>query len=174
MLQSEGVQQVELMLEKAAPEILPPKRLEIAQLITMVAMQQFSGPLPPPHILAEYDKVLPGAAATILARAEKQSDHRMKLEKTVIPAQQRESARGQIFGLIVAITGILIGGACILTGHDVAGATVIGIDLLGMVTVFVTGKAAMALELMKKRKGDANEAEDDEEPPSALPPAAAS
>ena len=117
---------------------------------TTITQQQFSGPLPPPAILAQYDQIVPGSAATILARSEKQSDHRMSLEAYVIPKQQDQSARGQHYGLIVALTGIIASVIMVLSGHDVAGGFVGGTTLLGMVTVFVTGKVIQARDLKKK------------------------
>jgi len=44
----------------------------------------FSGPLPHPDILAKYDQVVPGTAARLIETAQKQGEHRMDLEKTVI------------------------------------------------------------------------------------------
>jgi uncharacterized membrane protein len=40
----------------------------------------FSGPIPPPLILKQYDDLVPGAAARILAQAEQQTAHRIALE----------------------------------------------------------------------------------------------
>jgi uncharacterized membrane protein len=51
---------------------------------TQLIQQTFSGPIPPPTLLAEYNKVVPNAAERILAMAEKQSEHRQFLEKKVI------------------------------------------------------------------------------------------
>ena len=39
-----------------------------------------SGPLPPPEMLAQYEEILPGAAERILSMAERQAEHRQKLE----------------------------------------------------------------------------------------------
>ena len=40
----------------------------------------WAGPIPPPELLAEYDQVIPNGAERILSMAEKQSDHRMRME----------------------------------------------------------------------------------------------
>ena len=44
----------------------------------------FSGPLPPPEILYQYNRIIPDGADRILSLVEKQQSHRMYLEKTVI------------------------------------------------------------------------------------------
>jgi uncharacterized membrane protein len=41
----------------------------------------FSGPLPPPTLLDQYNKIVPGSAKTIIEMAEGQSKHRQELEK---------------------------------------------------------------------------------------------
>jgi uncharacterized membrane protein len=45
---------------------------------------QFSGPLPPPEILAQYDAVNPGTSAILIEMVRAQSQHRMKMEEVVI------------------------------------------------------------------------------------------
>ncbi|MGC6485047.1 MAG: DUF2335 domain-containing protein [Candidatus Puniceispirillales bacterium] len=46
-----------------------------------VTMSLFSGPLPPPQILEQYEECLPGAADRIMSRAEKEQSHRHWREK---------------------------------------------------------------------------------------------
>jgi uncharacterized membrane protein len=81
----------------------------------------FSGPLPPPQILAQYDVIVPGAADRILCMAERQQQHRMGLEKFVIEGDSRRATAGLICGTVIALA--FGGGAVYLvaTGHDVNG-----------------------------------------------------
>ena len=44
----------------------------------------FSGPLPPPQVLASYDKIVPGSAAKIIDATMHQSQHRMELESKFV------------------------------------------------------------------------------------------
>src|SRR5215208_5666614 len=62
----------------------------------------FQGPLPPPEILARYNDAVPGAAERLIQMAERNQDHRQKLETEVIPARARSETRGQVFGFIIA------------------------------------------------------------------------
>ena len=58
-----------------------------AILSTMMAFEEersFSGPLPPPEYLEAYEKVMPGATDRLLTMTEKQVDHRIELEKTIV------------------------------------------------------------------------------------------
>lgn len=74
----------------------------------------------------------------------------MSLESIVIPAQQTQSARGQHYGLVVALSGIIASTVMVLCGHDVAGGFVGGTTLLGMVGIFVTGKLIQVRDLKEK------------------------
>jgi len=98
--------------------------------------QSFSGPIPPPHILAEYENILPGAADRILAMSEKQSNHRQNLEMQEETGQRRETRIGQFlgFGIAVAVISASViyvmlvpSSPGLLTGGTLSGGTIIGL-----------------------------------------------
>lgn len=64
--------------------------------------ETFSGPLPPPQILAGYESVIPGAADRILSMAEEQGRHRRKLEEKLQDAEIKLESRNSLVGLILA------------------------------------------------------------------------
>lgn len=100
----------------------------------------FKSPIPPPAILKGYNEVIPNGAERILSMSEKQSDHRMRMEKEVTAIEQKQSGRGQHYGLIVALSFLIASFILILMGHDVSGTIIGSIDLVALVTVFVVGK----------------------------------
>lgn len=114
-------------------------------------IQFHSGPLPPPEQLAAYERLLPGAVERIMQMAERQAAHRMSLEQKAVSTQLKESGRGQIFGLIIALCGIGASLTAILTGHDWAGGTIGTASLVSLVSVFVIGKRMQARSLEEKR-----------------------
>ena len=106
-------------------------------------------PLPPPNALARYNDVLPGAAERILQMAEKQQeqDHNVQMEaigieRTVVVSDARRAYFGLLAGFIISL--LVIGGSIYLitTGHDWAGVVLIGINLSGLIGVFVYGSKA--------------------------------
>ncbi len=109
-----------------------------------------SGPLPPLELIEGYENLHPGSAKLIFEIFEKQSLHRIKLEDTVVTAQQRQSGRGQNYALIVALSFLGVAGLCILMGHDVSGGVLGSVDVLGIVTVFITGNAKKSNSLKQK------------------------
>ena len=111
----------------------------------------FQGPLPPPVVLAEYEKLHPGLASKIVALAETQSAHRQEMEKASAKAiiddtvaSRRERRLGQIIGGIVVVLAILGGVALGVWGNsawaNAPAATITGIPLVGVVIALITGK----------------------------------
>ena len=79
------------------------------------------GPIPPPEILAGYEKALPGAADRILAMAESQQKHRHGMESKVFDSHIARSQQGLWCGLVVAIGGLSVSALSIYWGYSVAG-----------------------------------------------------
>jgi uncharacterized membrane protein len=116
---------------------------------TVERHEQYTGPLPHPEILAGYEATLPGAAERILTHMENEGHHRRELEKAEVEHLQRahllqirHQGRGQLFGLLVAFGGFALSAFAIYCGHPKTAAVIAGVDLLGLVTVFVTGARA--------------------------------
>ena len=67
----------------------------------------YSGPIPHPQLLREFNDVIPNGADRIMTMAENQSGHRIKLEEKVVDANNRDSLLGVIFAGIIAILIVL-------------------------------------------------------------------
>jgi len=140
----------------------PPQNNSPQEQKALVAVgQQFSGPLPPPEMLAQYDDVTPGAGDRIIAMAEAQSAHRRAVETKGAEAQvedfkaaRAEARLGQVFAFIIAVFGILAG-ACVIHhgttgGAQIAGCVIGGVPLATIVTTFICGKRAGGGETEQK------------------------
>ena len=107
---------------------------------------EFSGPLPSPSILEEYDKIVPGAANRILVMAEEQSKHRRILEAKFIGSNIENSRLGLRRGLIIGPTGIIFAA--------VYNNSILGIGTLtSLVGVFVYGSQQRKRERKDARSG---------------------
>ena len=100
---------------------------------------QYSGPLPIPSHLEQYEQILPGAADRIIRMAEKQSEHRQELEKRVIKSDTRNSLAGLIFGFIIGIVGIVRGAYLISIGQIIEGSIFGGGTIVSLVGTFIYG-----------------------------------
>ncbi len=157
------LKKIEQQLIKANPNLFKgvpdQKKTEILRVFSMsLSVEQIierkitahQGPLPQWEDLEKYGQIIPNGADRIMTMAEKQQDHRMSLETTAITEQLTQSKRGQIFGLLIGLTAILGGVACILLGHEWSGAFLGGGGLTGLVSVFVIGKKKQAKSLEDK------------------------
>lgn len=127
-----------------------------ASLVHISHSSQFSGPIPPPKLMAEYQELIPDAPERILRLAELQADHRRTIESKVIDNEIIRSRRGLQAGFVVAMT-MAIGGIWIaLTvappAGPLCGATMTGSTLVGLVYTFITGTRSRREERESKAK----------------------
>lgn len=102
--------------------------------------EEHSGPLPSPDYLERYDKIIPNGGERIMQMAEKQQNHRIKIENKVITSQSRQSVLGQIFGFILGIAGLASSTYLALNGQTTVAGIIGGTTVVGLVSVFVIGK----------------------------------
>lgn len=99
----------------------------------------FSGPLPPPEMLEQYNKGVPDAANRILVMAEKQAEHRRYCEKKQVDTESRDSLLGILSALIVSIVILITGTVIVIVAGGVVG-TIAGtlLNLTGIATIIGT------------------------------------
>ncbi len=134
------------------PEELKPQILRMVQRVALSLQitEECSGPLPPPEQLIKYDEALPGLAERIVVMTEHQSAHRMELEKSVVYAELRQSAVGQIAAFALAVLFLAGALAATLNGHDTVGAALGTTTVLGLVATFIAGKREQKADLEEK------------------------
>jgi uncharacterized membrane protein len=120
--------------------------------VSAVASYSFSGPLPPPELLAKYNDVIPNGAERIMAMAEEQAHHRQALEKIVVGGNVQSETRGQWMGLVICLVVVLGGILLIHEGRQLVGGGIVGADLVALVGVFVYGKKVQRQELQSKNQ----------------------
>jgi uncharacterized membrane protein len=69
---------------------------------------EFSGPLPHPQLLSQYNELIPNGAERIVALTEREARHRQSLE-----------ARGQLFAFVLAMVSLVGGIGLIAIGASV-------------------------------------------------------
>lgn len=134
-------------------QALEPKNLRQADkpdganqtMLALSAQQTFVGPIPHPDVLKGYEEISTGFADRIITMAEKQSEHRMKMESEKIHAESRDSSRGVWFAFILGIGSLAAATAIALTGQNAASS--IGGSLLG-----ITGIGSIAVTFIKSTR----------------------
>ena len=155
---------LEELIREISPEALetiPPETLEklkgtkaffVRQEHTRTELSMTrSAPLPPPSELTAYNEIIPQGADRIMRMAEAQSAHRIELEKNVVFSQQGQESKGQFFGFIIAIVGLLCGSYTAISGQPTAGAVIGGVPLAGLVSVFLYSKHRDTEKLEEKK-----------------------
>jgi len=142
-----SLEAIENEIEELDPEALEHiseeaknKILRAARAVSIRLASHHSGPLPRPEDLERYNLIIPNGAERIMAMTEKQSDHRMELEKGYMIANNSDSKRGQIFGFIISI---LFGSASVylgIIGQPWLAGVLGGGTITGLVSVFVIGQ----------------------------------
>ena len=121
----------------------------LASLLTLQA-SQYHSPIPPPEIVAGYERVLPGSAERILAMAERQSGHRIRQEERVITSSIQREKTGQWMAFVLSLVVILGGIGLAWTGRSVTGLTMVIADLAALAGVFMYGRRAQEQERREK------------------------
>ncbi len=108
----------------------------------------WSGPLPHPSDLAEFDRMCPGSAGRIIDNMLAESKRRRIDQKHAARAEIKDAERdrderdrGQHYGLAIGLVAILGGVAVTLCGHGGTGGVIGGGGVVALVTVFITGRA---------------------------------
>ncbi len=143
--------QQELPLDPEA-DLANPEQVKRA--IAEVIQSEFSGPIPPPNIIAGYENVVPGAADRIISMAETQARHRQTLETLEVKTEARDSLLGILFAFILGIGSIT---ACIVIVIKVPqNAGAIAGSLLG-----VTGIGSIVSAFLKTTRGSYKKTNED-------------
>ena len=112
-----------------------------------VKQETFSGPMPPPSLLMDYKTLIPDAPERILKMAEREQEHRIKVDDEVLKQSgvsilemSKANRNSQIFAFILTLLLIISGVFLTIKGFPWVGGTIFGTTIMGVVAVFITGK----------------------------------
>lgn len=110
-----------------------------------------SAPVPPPDFLEGYNQQIPDGANRLFILVEKQTDHRIKQESDVIATQNKATLRGQWMAIAVVAVLCAIAYHAMLLGHIELAGFIFTSTIVGVASVFITGKTSMRKNLTDKR-----------------------
>ena len=92
--------EIEIAVERALEGRVQKRDLHVVtkQIAQLVVAEQFSGPLPHPKHLREYDAILPGAADRILDMAEASLKQNIEANQKALEADIEDRRRGMRYG----------------------------------------------------------------------------
>nr|WP_298380874.1 DUF2335 domain-containing protein [uncultured Halomonas sp.] len=133
-------------------ELIEKHRAHLRQGIQRVEIAQFSGPLPPPALLASYEQVLPGAAERIFQLTEREQEFRHRKDgrfQDYLKDELKESTLtqriGQVAATIISLVALGLGFYAFSVGASGWG-----------VAIVITEIAALAGAFVFSRKGSSN------------------
>lgn len=111
----------------------------------------YEGPIPPPDLVKQYEKIMPGAAEFFFDQVRQNAEHRRARETQAITseiddqrAERSERKRGQVFGFWLAALAIVLSVVAVLWNPSAATATFAsvlgGTTVIGLTTIFVLGR----------------------------------
>ena len=110
----------------------------------------YSGPIPHPQLLKEFNDVIPNGADRIMTMAEKQSGHRITLEEKVVNANNRDSFLGVVFAGVFALLIVLGAIFLIYNNKDVQGFSLLIGASVAYISVFLKSKSRDDKDLKEK------------------------
>lgn len=116
------------------------------------SVELFSGPLPPPDLLAKYNEIVPNAAERILRLVEIQTEHRHSLEKAVVDGQEKRAWVGMVIAGLIGLSAVIGGTLVMLQGYDLSGWGTMFTGLATLVGVFIYGNESRKRERIEKTK----------------------
>ncbi len=129
----------------------------------------FEGPLPPPRLLAAYRDIQEDLVDRIVGMAERQSDHRQRMESRALDHDISRSKQGLYAGVWIGTLLLILSFVLIYTGHPVGGSIFGGTVGTALVATFLYEAHQRRQERHKKMQVLAGQ-----EPPPApanrLPP----
>jgi len=125
----------------------------------------YHGPLPPPSMMAEYEKVVPGFSQKLVESFIKEGDHRRQSESAALNAAISRAERGQWLGGALAVFFGCIALYLGDKGHDwLAGGVFTG-TIISIIVVFVLGQRPD-----RAPEEPSEDAPEEKEPPRAKTP----
>ena len=121
-------------LERAAVGVA--QELTVTQTVT-----QYTGPLPHPKHLQEYENTLPGAADRILKMAEYELSHSSNMEKSILDVTKEDSKRGMNNGTgLFAALIVCAFGSLFVTDNPLVPGIFLGAATVGGITALIRGR----------------------------------
>jgi uncharacterized membrane protein len=130
--------EIDQELSQLEPQLGPQTRVNVRQSMVRIAhdIAEFSGPLPPPSCLREYDIIIAGAADRIISMAEAEQKHRHSWERSAL----NNTTIGLWFGFLIAL-GLVGGGVySVYVGQPYVAGGFLTAGAIGMVPALIRGK----------------------------------
>ena len=122
--ESSDDQELQPILHQIATMVDEGEDLEAIESLLLSITRRWSGPLPSPEHLADYENVLPGLAGRIVSMAEREQEHRIEIQSSeqrnlskIVHWDIVQSYLGTILGFIFLMSSLIVGVWLAANGH---------------------------------------------------------
>lgn len=127
--------------KRIGPLVPQSQRAEIVTRIhTLLVSEKFSGPMPHPRHLREYEDILPGSAERILRMAEESLAANQKMDEMIVRGGIADATRGMNYGLLAFLASLAGALICAAIGQPILGGGFLASSIMGAVAVFIKGR----------------------------------
>lgn len=131
---------------------IPPQFEEKVLAVIERSASFYSGPLPPPELLKDYDDIVPGCAEKIIGQFIAQGNHRRNLEKIVVEGDIKRANLGLGAGFTLGLVGLVGSLYVISLGYSGAGIVALASSLGPLVGSFIISVRERSKERKRKAK----------------------
>lgn len=121
-----------------APANVPPPAKPTAG---AVLSSNWSGPLPPPGALQQFDAIIPNGAERIMTMVEQEQQHRIAMDKTAIKAEIWDTIGGKVLGAVMTLASVA--GAIYtaqIGAHWAVSVAIVGVPITALIGKFIKSK----------------------------------
>jgi uncharacterized membrane protein len=112
----------------------------VAQVVSLVTEERFSGPIAHPRHLREYEEIHPGAADRIIRMAEGNLHHAQAVQKLALEGDIADIKAGRLYGFC-AFMALMIGAFVLAyNGHEAIAGVFLGAGALGVISQLIQGR----------------------------------
>lgn len=100
-------------------------------------VEMYSGPLPPPSMLEEYEKIVPGSGKKIIDNGLEESNFRREFNKKNLDAVVSQEKRRDWMAFLIGLVSIICGAWLINSNQYVIGSIFAGSTVISLVGLFL-------------------------------------
>ncbi|MDR1305347.1 MAG: DUF2335 domain-containing protein [Verrucomicrobiales bacterium] len=139
------MQKIESAVIKADPQLASlnkGQKQAVVKAVRQIQGQVYSGPIPPPEQLRQFNEIISNGADRIMKMAESQANQRMKTDGEIVRWQLFGNILGQVLAFLIAIGGLFATVYLAINNHEWVASIVGGTTIVGLVAAFIKGQNA--------------------------------
>jgi uncharacterized membrane protein len=112
----------------------------VAQVVSLVTEERFSGPIAHPRHLKEYEEICPGAADRIIRMAENNLSHAQSVQILAVEGDISDVKAGRRYGFFALLSLIIAASTATYFDHEVIAGLFLGAGALGVIGQLIQGR----------------------------------